>query len=75
MPVERFDDGGGVLGAERRHESGRDLEIGRHAHFRNRDDGGLDQLVADLAPLQRIGQRVTDLFADAQLTLRRTFAD
>ena len=57
--------------AERRDEGGRDLEVGRHAHFRNRDHGLLDEVVADLAALQQVGERVSHLLAHAQLALGR----
>ncbi len=61
----------GILGAERRHEGGRDLQIGRHAHLGDRDHRRLDQRIEDLAALQRVGQRVTHLFADAKQALGR----
>ena len=59
----------GVLGAERRDEGGRDLEVGRHAHLGDRDDGRLDQRIEDLAALQHFGQRMAHLFADAKQAL------
>ena len=57
------------LRAERRDEGGRDLEVGRHAHFGNRNHRRLDQRIEDLAALQHFGQRMTHLLADAQLAL------
>ena len=58
-----------ILGAEWRDEGGGDLQVGRHAHFRNRNHRRLDQRIDDLAALQRFGQRMAHLFADAQHAL------
>ena len=71
MLVQRLDDRVGILGAERRDEGGGDLQVGRHAHLGNRDHRRLDQRVDDLAALQRFGQRMAHLLADAKLALGR----
>jgi hypothetical protein len=69
MVVQRLDHGLVVRRTEWRDEGGRDLQVGRHAHLGNRDDCRLDQRIKDFATLQKLGQGVTHLFADAQHAL------
>ncbi|MNT98017.1 hypothetical protein D3C72_2404960 [compost metagenome] len=71
MAVERRDDVGVIGNAKRRHIGGRDLQIGRHAHFRNGNDGAFDQIVADFTALENLGQGGAHLFANTQHALRR----
>ncbi|MCY1244734.1 hypothetical protein D9M72_578270 [compost metagenome] len=59
-----------MIGHAERRDIGRgDLQIRRHAHFRDRDDGLLDHGIADLAALQNLGDGSAHLFADAQHAL------
>src|SRR5690606_10994327 len=54
---------------ERGDEAGRDLEVGRHTHFRNGNHGAGNEIVADFPALQHLRQCVAHLLADAELAL------
>ena len=70
VPVESDDRRLGVLAAERHDRDGRELQIGRHLHRRDRHHLPIEHGIDDFAALENFRHRVADRFADALETMR-----
>nr|WP_272209998.1 hypothetical protein [Marinicella sp. W31]MDC2875848.1 hypothetical protein [Marinicella sp. W31] len=54
-----------ILVAKRRDIGSRDLQVRRHPHLGNGDDGFLQQRIEDIAALENLGNGGADLFTNA----------
>ena len=72
VPLQRVENRRRALAAERHHRDGRELEVGRHVHDRDRDRMTVERRIRHVAAGQRLGQRVADQFGDPFETMGGT---